>query len=143
VTPYWRPRTRGDCAEVERPCPFVSCRYNLYLDIYNDRGDIKLNFPDIDVTEMTESCALDVADRLGSTLETVGEYLNVTREAVRLTELKALKTLHSQPTTRRLAEHIDMLPSALGMRLRQLTADDFEEQEGECDADEGDDWSAV
>src|SRR5688572_28414707 len=23
------PRTRGDCANVPRPCPFVRCRYNL------------------------------------------------------------------------------------------------------------------
>jgi len=32
-------------------------------------GAIKLNFPDLEVWEMTETCALDVADRGGTTLE--------------------------------------------------------------------------
>src|SRR5579862_8754179 len=26
-----RPRTRADCANVARPCPWVGCKHNLYL----------------------------------------------------------------------------------------------------------------
>lgn len=57
-----RPRTRGDCEEGERPCPFVSCRYHLALDVNEESGAIKHNFPGIEVEDMPHTCALDVAD---------------------------------------------------------------------------------
>lgn len=85
-----RPRTRGECADVERPCPFVSCRYHLYLDVHETRGAIKYNFPDLEVDELRETCALDVAEQGGLTLEEVGELLNVTRERLRQIETGAL-----------------------------------------------------
>lgn len=84
-----RPKTRGECARVERPCPFVSCQHHMYLDVSPKTGAIKLNFPDLDVWEMRETCALDVADRGGATLERTGEMLNVTRERVRQMEKRA------------------------------------------------------
>lgn len=87
---YWRPTTRGDCAGIERPCPFVACRYNLFLDIDQLRGSIKLNYPDLEPDALNESCALDVADQGGETLEVVGELMNMTRERVRQVEEKAL-----------------------------------------------------
>jgi hypothetical protein len=80
---YWRPKTRTECVDMERPCPFVSCKYHLYIDVHPVRGSIKLNFPDVDVWEMTETCSLDIADRGGITLEEVGEIMNLTRERVR------------------------------------------------------------
>src|SRR5580765_7260786 len=67
-----RPVMREDCQGGERPCPFVSCKHHLYLDVSARTGAIKLNFPDLEVWEMTETCALDVADRGGTTLEEVG-----------------------------------------------------------------------
>ena len=79
-------RTRACCAKVERPCPYVSCKYNLYLDVNETTGSIKLNFPDYEPHEMPPdgSCALDVADEPDDmTLEEVGERMNVTRERVR------------------------------------------------------------
>ena len=87
-----RPRTRGECEGGERPCPFVSCRYHLYLDPSTEKDDsIKLNFPDLEVEQLEHSCALDVADRDGSTLEYVADLLNVTRERIRQIELHALE----------------------------------------------------
>lgn len=83
-----RPRARGDCADIERPCPFVSCRYNLYLDV-GPTGSIKLNFPDLEPGELTESCALDVAEHGGETLDFVAELMNLTRERARQIEVKA------------------------------------------------------
>jgi hypothetical protein len=82
-TDYWKPKSRSECKDMERPCPFVSCKYHLYIDVHPVRGSIKLNFPDIEIWEMTETCALDVADRGGITLEEVGEIMNLTRERVR------------------------------------------------------------
>lgn len=87
-----RPKTRADCAGVQRPCPFLSCRYHLYLDV-TPAGGITLNFPDLELHEMAETCALDVAERQGTTLEHVGSLMNVTRERIRQLEVKAAAKL--------------------------------------------------
>jgi hypothetical protein len=85
-----RPRTRADCEGTARPCLHLSCRHHLYLDINPDTGSIKFNFPGKDVDEIGATCALDVADRGGVTLEEVGSIMNVTRERVRQMEGRAL-----------------------------------------------------
>lgn len=89
----WRPRSRSDCAEGPRPCPFVACRYNLYLDVGRRTGSIKLNFPDLEPEDVATTCALDIADRGGATLEEVGALMNITRERVRQIEVKAFAKL--------------------------------------------------
>lgn len=89
----FRPKSRGDCRNAPRPCPWVSCKYHLYLDIVMQSGSIKMNFPDLEVWEMTETCALDVADRGGITLEDVGILLNLTRERIRQVEKSGLDKL--------------------------------------------------
>jgi hypothetical protein len=81
-----RPATRGDCEGNARPCPFVSCKHHLYLDVSPKTGAIHLNFPDLDPDELAETCALDVADRGGVTLEEVGDLMNLTRERIRQLE---------------------------------------------------------
>lgn len=86
------PKQRGDCEGGARPCPLVSCKYNLYLDVHPQTGSIKLNFPDREPEDMPadKSCTLDKADDGGHTLESVAELLNITRERVRQVEVKAL-----------------------------------------------------
>lgn len=91
----FRPRSRGDCRNAQRPCPWVSCKYHLYLDIVPQSGSIKMNFPDLEVWEMTETCALDVADRGGITLEDVGILLNLTRERIRQVERSGIDKLRA------------------------------------------------
>lgn len=119
----FRPRSRGDCRNAPRPCPWVSCKYHLYLDIVPQSGSIKMNFPDLEVWEMTETCALDVADRGGITLEDVGVLLNLTRERIRQVERSG----------------IDKLRAALGDEAdEELFA---EEDEEASDDDEFDDYS--
>ena len=85
-----RPRTRAECLQMARPCPFVSCEHHLYLDVNPESGAIKLNFPHLEVWEMAETCSLDVADRGGITLEEVGAILNLTRERIRQVEVRGL-----------------------------------------------------
>lgn len=85
-----RPKLRAECQQMERPCPFVSCEHHLYLDVNPESGAIKLNFPHLEVWEMAETCALDVADRGGITLEEVGAILNLTRERIRQVEVRGL-----------------------------------------------------
>ena len=90
---YWRPKNRGECANVARPCPYVSCKYHLYIDVNPNTGSIKVNFPDREVWELERSCALDVAQEGGITLEEVGEILNLTRERIRQVEVRGLLKL--------------------------------------------------
>lgn len=91
-----RPRTRGECVGGERPCPWMSCRYHLALDVDQVRGSIKENFPDRELEELPDTCALDVADRGGLILEDVAERMNLTRERARQLEDQALSRLPSE-----------------------------------------------
>lgn len=85
-----RPRTRGECRDAPRPCPWVGCKYHLFLDINPETGSIKLNFPDVEPWELAESCSLDLAERGGLVLEDVGNLMNLTRERVRQVEVRGL-----------------------------------------------------
>jgi hypothetical protein len=85
-----RPSTRAECREEARPCPWVGCKHHLYLDINPETGSIKINFPDLEPWELQHTCALDVAERGGITLEEVGEIMNLTRERIRQVEVQAL-----------------------------------------------------
>jgi hypothetical protein len=85
-----RPKTRADCINGPRPCLFVSCKHNLYLDVNPETGSIKLNFPDKEIWELPYTCALDVAEKGGITLEEVGEIMNLTRERIRQVETRGL-----------------------------------------------------
>lgn len=91
-TDHYKPKSRAECP-TDRPCPFVSCKYHLFLDVSPRTGSIKLNFPDLEPEELRNSCVLDVADRGGETLEEVGAILNVTRERMRQIEVAAFEKM--------------------------------------------------
>lgn len=95
IIEYERPVNRSECRQAERPCLFVSCRYHLYLDVNPNTGSIKINFPDKNIWELEETCALDVAERGGVTLEEVGDIMNLTRERIRQVEVAGLEKLRS------------------------------------------------
>lgn len=97
ILEYDRPMTRADCVGGPRPCLFVSCRYHLYLDVNPETGSVKLNFPDKEVWELQQTCALDVAERGGVTLEEVGHIMNLTRERIRQVEVRGLQKLKDAP----------------------------------------------
>ena len=96
IIPYARPLNRTHCRNLVRPCLFVACKYHLYLDVNPETGSIKMNFPDMDVWELEETCSLDVAERGGVTLEEVGEILNLTRERVRQVEVTGLTKMRDK-----------------------------------------------
>lgn len=89
-----RPRVRGECVDGERPCPWVGCRANLYLDVNPETGSIKFTFPELMPWEIESSCALDLAEHI-NTLEEVGVVMNLTRERVRQLEVRGLLKLSS------------------------------------------------
>ncbi len=142
-TDYYKPRARAECLDGPRPCPYVSCQHHLYLDVSARTGAIKLNFPDLEVWDMNETCALDVADRGGTTLEDVGAIMNLTRERIRQVEVKALAKLEALRDMSALRDYIDEGP--VGKRRLPVIAppvddDDLDEEiEAEADADGDDD----
>ena len=102
---YQRPVTRGDCEGSEGPCPWVSCKFNLYLDVNPHNGNIKMNFPDREVWEVPELCALHIADRGETTLEDLGALVNLTRERIRQIEDAALAMMKA--SSPHMAAHLD------------------------------------
>jgi len=110
-----RPKTLGDClpggCNEARPCPWVSCKWSLVLDVSTRTGSIKHNFPDFEVWQMPDTCALDIADRGGMTLEEMGDTLGKTREGIRQIEVNALAKI---------------LASRDAVALSDYTADDFD-----------------
>jgi hypothetical protein len=100
-----RPHRREECREGPRPCPHVSCRHHLDLDVNPATGTIKLNFPDLEVWELAVSCTLDVAENGGSAIEAIGQLMNVTRERVRQIEAQALAKLLAVADERSLRDH--------------------------------------
>ena len=80
-----RPNKRGDCVNNARPCPWVSCRHHLGVEIQKS-GAVR-------ETGASETCSLDVADRGEHTLEEVGVILGMSRQAVQQFERRALARL--------------------------------------------------
>jgi hypothetical protein len=106
-TDHHRPQTRRDCEDMERPCPFVSCRYHLALDVDPARGSVKRNFPHLDVHEMAETCVLDLAERGGMTLEEIALAMNLTRERVRQIEDGVLRGMREDAQLAAHAQELD------------------------------------
>ncbi len=121
---YDKPIARAECVEGPRPCPYVSCKHHLYIDVSARTGAIKLNFPDLEVWDLGESCALDVADRGGTTLEDVGAIMNLTRERIRQVEVKALAKLEALKDMMALREYVDEGPVGK-RRLPRLSKQDL------------------
>jgi hypothetical protein len=136
-----RPRTRADCLpgghNEQRPCPFVSCPHHLALDISKKTGAIKVNFPDVEIWELPETCSVDVGDRGGTTLEEVGRIMNLTRERIRQVEVTGLAKLQATRDVQALRDYVDEGPVGK-RRLPMLSADEDEEESAEAEA-RGDD----
>jgi hypothetical protein len=94
--PAERPKTRGECTDIPRPCPFVSCKNHLYWEYLK-------HHPDAEVWTLKHSCALDAADEGGLTLEEVGELMGLTRERVRQLEAEALRKLKNRRSLQQFA----------------------------------------
>jgi len=135
-TKHLRPKTRAECLNTPRPCPFVSCAHHLYLDVSPRTGAIKMNYPDLEVEDMTHSCVLDIADRGAETLEQAATVMNVTRERIRQIEVVALAKLEAKESAAVLRDFIDESPlPAIGKRRLPVIAstiieDDEDEDDG-------------
>lgn len=108
---YDRPVTRADCLpggmNEQRPCPFASCKWHLAVDVDPTDGSLRLNFPRHEIDEMPHTCALDIADRDGATLEEVGVAMQLGRERVRQIEEQALAQLEDDPESEGMFELLE------------------------------------
>ena len=118
-----RPRKRSECRNDPRPCPFVGCRYHLLCDV-TVTGAVSLAWSVEELFRMPETCALDVAERGGCTLEEIGRLLRITRERARQISAEAARKirrsgvdLEDVPEVRRhaLAEVQDFAPGDPGL----------------------------
>ena len=112
-----RPGSREECKDGLRPCPFVSCKYHLYVRV-DASGDLVPNFPGMEVWEMPFTCILDVADAGGRTLEETALIMNGGNTPAEPLERSATLRLHTalweekEPGERKLDElHPDVLRS--------------------------------
>jgi ribosomal protein S27AE len=106
-----------------RPCLYVSCPHNNYLNIHASTGTIKLTHPHREPWDVVpdDSCSLDVADRGPQTLEKVGDIMGLTRERTRQIEQAAVIRLRHT-----LAKHNSKLESELSLnKLRELIRESF------------------
>jgi hypothetical protein len=86
----------------------VSCKAHLAIDVDDHTGSLKLNFPSVEVWEMAATCAYDIADEGGRTLEDVGAALSITRERTRQLEVRGLAKTAQSST---LIEYLDAPPT--------------------------------
>lgn len=98
-----RPVTRGDCVGGIRPCPWATCKHHL---VHAQKGFAYGRGSSLE--DMTETCALDVADRGPVSLEDVGALINLTRERVRQVESNGrLAFFAMAPELRSYVSHAD------------------------------------
>jgi hypothetical protein len=94
-----RPRVRAECENGPRPCPWVGCRYHLYLDTYttgdpeNPTPGLIIHRPDLEPLELPDTCLLDLAARGPYTLAQIGDIFDLSRERIRQIEAGALRKL--------------------------------------------------
>jgi hypothetical protein len=76
-----RPRTFGECSRDPGPCPWVTCRHHLAIDV-GPRGALKIAFPGKEVDELAETCSLRVSGRGDHTEEEIARLLGVSSERI-------------------------------------------------------------
>lgn len=143
--PRHLPLTRGDCAEARgydeegklNPCPYVSCRSHLYLDVDESNRSIRLNFPNLEVWEFEHTCALDIAEEGENSLETVGAALNITRQGAQIIEHNAVAQIVESRASSPLRDYKPDGPARAGNRRVALLTDD-EDDEQDCETWGGD-----
>ncbi|PJF33652.1 MAG: hypothetical protein CUN57_01585, partial [Phototrophicales bacterium] len=87
-----RPKNVSQCPKGR--CPYVGCRYHIWMDVNPKNGSITYNFPpEIGPTDILQPCALRFAEQGGRNLEEIGSYFGLTKERIRQIEEQALLRL--------------------------------------------------
>lgn len=93
-----RPRTRADCRDGLRPCPWVRCRHHLAVDV-SQVGVLSVNAI-VGADDRLPSCSLDVAEASwqqqlswSALLRTTSKALGVSRSRAGHLTTQAVKAL--------------------------------------------------
>lgn len=106
VARAWRPKTRADCVDGLRPCPFVGCRHHLAITVNEQNGSITYNHDVDDLESMPATCSLDVADDgIARDRSIVARYLGCTEDNVRWWEERLLTKI--EPRMRKFRDATD------------------------------------
>jgi hypothetical protein len=62
-----RPRTRAECKDGPRPCPWIGCRHHLAITVHPERGSIKETFPHLRILQDPEGDGLEQLEQLAGT----------------------------------------------------------------------------
>jgi hypothetical protein len=103
------PRTRAQCKDMPRPCPYVSCRHHLWLRLKQEQPGNPQAGKQGDTTfrpATMQSCSLDVADK-GASFEEIGQLLGMDSTRGRQIAQAALEKLKA------LGVNVDELLEAL------------------------------
>ncbi len=84
-----RPRSRAACLGGARPCPWVSCRYHLAVELVRTSAHEQRR----PLEALPETCALDVADGGGRSSDEVAALMGVSRQLIDLITSAALSKL--------------------------------------------------
>jgi len=113
---FTRPRTRGECENGIRPCPYVGCRHHLALDVRPTGSIVRTKLP---LASLPATCSLDVAEDGGRSLRDVAPYLELTQEGVRQVEVAAIAKLKKRAPE--LVQYLqDMAPEPAGEVVRRV-----------------------
>jgi hypothetical protein len=125
------PDTRGDCRDGVRPCPLVSCRHHLLLDVSEDGRLLltrDLDEDDADsivdaLATMPETCSLDVADRGECTSEVTARMLGLGVNAIEKLQIGASRAVRASGMEFDEREH----PEDFYVRYSNMGADELAE----------------
>ena len=84
--------TRAACLSGVRPCPWVRCRHHLYLEV-RPNGSLHFPFGEVELDELRDTCALDVADRGRQSLSATAEAMGLSKASALNIEGRALMHL--------------------------------------------------
>jgi len=73
-----RPENRKDCPDI-RPCPYVGCKYNMYLDVTEAGGIREPDHEPWDV-DPAFSCILEIVAAGARTFDEIAEIMGITRQ---------------------------------------------------------------
>lgn len=109
-----RPKTRGECKDGPRPCPWVSCRHHLQVDVVGagSRARVILKTDPSEWTAETPTCSLDIADGGPRDLSHISRIYGRPRgEAERQHWARAMEKLRLDDDTQDLAEIMGIDPN--------------------------------
>lgn len=120
-----RPRTRAECRNASRPCPWISCRYHLFEEVaprilkvkVDELGDVSNKRLIGVLLRMEYTCVLDWAEKGPNTLEQIGKMFGVTRERIRQIQDRGLKRLGARCTWSAKRDIVELLTD-MGERIR-------------------------